>query len=155
MALLGIPKFITIHCSANIIGTGTVKQINETDIQRFGQKSYHFIIDYDGNVINNLPLSTKGAHVGGHNSNNVGICYLGGLDKNLIAADTRTINQRNAMALLVNDLAAKYPNIKIMGHRDWSPDKNGDGKISPNEYVKICPCFDVKEWWNSTKKTKG
>ena len=25
------------------------------------------------------------------------------------------------------------------------PDLNGDGIISPNEYMKACPCFDVKK----------
>jgi N-acetylmuramoyl-L-alanine amidase len=30
-----------------------------------------------------------------------------------------------------------------MGHRDTSPDLNKDGKITPNEYIKSCPCFDA------------
>ena len=31
-----------------------------------------------------------------------------------------------------------------IGHRDASPDKNGDGKITKNEWIKECPCFDAK-----------
>ena len=27
-----------------------------------------------------------------------------------------------------------------------SPDLNGDGVIEPYEYVKACPCFDVREF---------
>ena len=35
----------------------------------------------------------------------------------------------------------------ICGHRDLSPDLNGNGEIEPEEWVKACPCFDVtKEW---------
>ncbi|MDA5624327.1 N-acetylmuramoyl-L-alanine amidase, partial [Pasteurella multocida] len=37
----------------------------------------------------------------------------------------------------------------ICGHRDLSPDLNGDGTITPNEWLKDCPCFDVWEWLDS------
>ncbi len=30
---------------------------------------------------------------------------------------------------------------------DTSPDLNGDGVIEPYEYVKACPCFDVREFF--------
>ncbi|MCT8703246.1 N-acetylmuramoyl-L-alanine amidase, partial [Glaesserella parasuis] len=50
---------------------------------------------------------------------------------------------------LLRELEAKYPNAKIYGHRDLSPDRNGDGTIAPNEWVKDCPCFDVWEWLDS------
>ena len=26
------------------------------------------------------------------------------------------------------------------------PDLNGDGKITANEWIKLCPGFDVSEW---------
>jgi N-acetyl-anhydromuramyl-L-alanine amidase AmpD len=42
----------------------------------------------------------------------------------------------------VKDYKRKYPNAKVVGHRDLSPDLNGDGKITPNEWVKLCPCFN-------------
>ena len=32
-----------------------------------------------------------------------------------------------------------------MGHRDISPDKNGNGKIDTWEYIKACPCFNAME----------
>lgn len=38
----------------------------------------------------------------------------------------------------------KYPKAVIQGHRDFSPDLNKDGKITPNEWIKLCPCFDAK-----------
>ena len=34
-------------------------------------------------------------------------------------------------------------------HRDISPDLNGDGVIEPYEYMKACPCFDVREFLRS------
>ena len=33
-----------------------------------------------------------------------------------------------------------------------SPDLNGDGVIEPYEYVKVCPCFDVKEFLRSGRE---
>jgi len=36
--------------------------------------------------------------------------------------------------------------ISIKGHRDYSPDLNGNGVIERNEWLKICPGFDVSEW---------
>ena len=34
-----------------------------------------------------------------------------------------------------------FPKAKIVGHRDLSPDLNGDGIIQPNEWTKLCPSF--------------
>jgi len=31
----------------------------------------------------------------------------------------------------------------VKGHRDFSPDKDGDGKITQREWIKECPCFDA------------
>ena len=38
-----------------------------------------------------------------------------------------------------------YPGCKVCGHRDLSPDLNGNGEIEPEEWVKQCPCFDVSK----------
>ena len=39
----------------------------------------------------------------------------------------------------------KYPEAVIQGHRDFSPDLNGNGRIEKSEWIKLCPCFDAKE----------
>jgi len=31
----------------------------------------------------------------------------------------------------------------VCGHRDLSPDLNGNGEIEPEEWIKQCPCFEV------------
>ncbi len=33
------------------------------------------------------------------------------------------------------------------------PDLNEDGVIEANEYVKVCPCFDVKEFLKSGRES--
>jgi len=32
----------------------------------------------------------------------------------------------------------------VYGHRELSPDLNGNGIVEPNEWIKQCPCYDVK-----------
>ena len=41
---------------------------------------------------------------------------------------------------------SSFINIKeIKGHRDYSKDLNKNGKIESFEYIKTCPCFEVKD----------
>jgi N-acetyl-anhydromuramyl-L-alanine amidase AmpD len=50
---------------------------------------------------------------------------------------------------LLDQLQSRYPKARILGHRDLSPDLNGDGKITPDEFIKACPSFDVSAWLNT------
>lgn len=144
MSMLPI-KFLTIHCTATPEGLNcTAQQIADMDILRFHQESYHHIVTLDGVNHQRLSDGTLGAHVGKHNSGNIGVSYVGGLDRvTKKGKDTRTEAQRTTLRNIVAAYKAKYPGIKVLGHRDWSPDLNHDGKLTPNEWVKQCPCFDV------------
>ena len=89
-----------------------------------------------------------GAHARGFNAISLGVCYEGGLDENGKAADTRTSRQKEAMHRLVSELLQRYPDAKVVGHRDLSPDTNYNGIVDPWERIKECPCFEVKaETW--------
>ena len=145
---------IVIHCSATRAG----QDVRAADIDKWHKErgfkmiGYNYVIDLDGTVEAGRPLSMDGAHcntagVSGvaYNKHSIGICYVGGLDKYGNAADTRTPAQKAALVKLVYGLMDKYPGIKeIIGHRDASPDANHDGKITKNEWIKACPCFDVR-----------
>jgi N-acetyl-anhydromuramyl-L-alanine amidase AmpD len=146
---------IVVHCSATRAGQDVrASDINKWHLERgFKCIGYHFVIDLDGTIEVGRPLTMDGAHcntcgVSGrpYNKHSIGICYIGGLDKNGKPADTRTPAQKLALSRLIyDDLLPKYPNIvEILGHRDASPDKNGDGKVTQNEWIKSCPCFDVR-----------
>ncbi len=138
---------IIIHCSATREG----KDFRAADIERwhreqgFAMIGYNFVVDLDGTVEVGRPLSMTGAHCKGWNDHSIGICYVGGLDENGKPKDTRTLAQKKALAETVQNLMEVYPTIvRVIGHRDTSPDLNGDGKITPNEWIKACPCFDVQ-----------
>lgn len=138
---------IIIHCTATREG----QDVRASDIDKWHKErgwkmiGYNYVIDLDGKVETGRPLTMTGAHTIGWNDHSIGIVYVGGLDKKGNPKDTRTIAQIKAMHKLVDDLLDKYPTIvKILGHRDTSPDLNGDGQITPNEWIKACPCFEVK-----------
>ncbi len=138
---------IIIHCSATRAG----QDFTATDIDRWHRQrgfrsiGYHFVIRLDGTIEPGRDVALDGAHCTGWNHRSIGICYIGGLDRNGRPADTRTEAQREALVRLVEDLRLVFPSLQqVIGHRDTSPDLNGDGIISPNEYIKSCPCFDVK-----------
>lgn len=138
---------IIIHCTATREG----QDVRASDVDKWHKErgwkmiGYHYIIDLDGTIEPGRPLTMTGAHCKGWNDHSIGICYVGGLDKNGKPKDTRTNAQKMAMSNLVYHLLDKYPEIsQILGHRDTSPDLNGDGEISPNEWIKACPCFEVK-----------
>lgn len=60
--------------------------------------------------------------------------------------DTRTDAQAAALAAVLKEWRQRFPDAKIRGHRDLSPDLNRDGRITSNEWLKDCPCFDVRDW---------
>lgn len=140
-----IISIIVIHCSA----TKASQRVTVADIDRWHRArkwdgcGYHYVIYQDGSIHTGRPLDKKGAHVKDHNAHSIGICYIGGLDEQDRPSDTRTEPQKQSLRALLSNLHARYPRAIILGHRDLSPDLNGDGKITSNEYIKECPCFDA------------
>lgn len=137
---------IVVHCSATREGQDfTVEDIRQWHRKRgFRDVGYHFIIYREGSIVEGRPLWQVGAHVKGHNKNSIGICYIGGLSANGKAKDTRTEAQKVALESLLKSLKKRFANARICGHRDLSPDRNGDGVITKDEWLKECPCFDAE-----------
>lgn len=132
---------ITIHCTATPDGrANTAAEVTSWDVARFGQPSYHYVIELDGKVVQTLRHDQRGAHTANHNTGNLGISYVGGTETLSAGGkpkDTRTPAQRTAMADLVRKLRGQYPNAHILGHRDWPG------------VTKACPSFDVATWLKS------
>jgi len=140
-------NLIVIHCSATKEGQDfDVDDIREWHMngRNFKDIGYHFVIRLDGRIERGRPWDVPGAHAKGYNNNSIGICYVGGLNSKGEPADTRTTAQMHALRTAVSMLQAQYPMIGLTGHRDLSTDLNGDGVITANEWMKSCPCFDVK-----------
>jgi N-acetyl-anhydromuramyl-L-alanine amidase AmpD len=145
--------YIAVHCTATREGQAmTVEQIRTGHkAQGWSDIGDHYVVTLDGRVHLGRDVDVAGAHVSGYNSNSIGISYVGGLENRpgvpynrLKAKDTRTKAQKNALLNLLMDLRKLYPYAKIQGHRDFSPDRNGNGTIEPEEWIKACPSFDAK-----------
>lgn len=118
---------------------------------------YHFQTDNLGASHWIRPIEEVGAHIYGKNETTIGFMYSGGIIAGgnpfnpKHAKDTRTFDQKvalfNAMIKILVDLTnyQDIEHITIQGHRDYSPDIDGDGIIGPWEYMKQCPCFDAAE----------
>lgn len=124
---------IILHCSATKEG----KSFRAADIDRWHREQgytmigYHYVILLDGTVETGRPVDLPGAHTAGHNADSIGICYIGGLDKEGNSCDTRTTAQRTTMKKLIGNLLVQYPNAKVHCHNEFAN--------------KDCPCFNIED----------
>ncbi len=127
-------RFVTIHCAATPEGKHFLAgQITAMDVLRFRQPSYHWVVELDGTTVATLPEHERGAHVAGHNTGNIGVCYVGGVERDgRSPKDTRTPAQTLALRALVGALRERHGDVEVKGHRDWPG------------VAKACPCFDVR-----------
>ena len=133
-------KQIIIHCSCTPAG----RNIGATTIRGwhkekgFNDIGYHYVIRLDGTIEEGRPIEQIGAHCQGHNRNSIGICYIGGTEKDCkTPKDTRTKEQCKALEELLKKLRKQFPNVTIHGHSEFAN--------------KACPSFDVKQWLKEIK----
>lgn len=124
---------IIVHCSATAEG----QDFRAADIDRWHRQKgwsgcgYHYVVCLDGTVERGRPDAEPGAHCYGHNMRSIGVCYIGGVDAQGRAKDTRTVQQKMALRRLVQDLLHRYPGATVHGHCEFAR--------------KACPSFDVLE----------
>jgi N-acetylmuramoyl-L-alanine amidase len=126
---------IIIHCTATPEGREhDVADIRRWHLKRgFNDIGYHYLIHIDGTIEEGRPINKQGAHCSGQNRGSIGICYVGGMSKDMKKAkDTRTQAQKDSLIKLMHELIYKYnKDMTIHGH---------------NEYAnKACPSFNVQE----------
>ena len=129
---------IIVHCSATPEGKDySVDTIRQWHLQRgFSDIGYHYVIYRDGSIHIGRDEAVIGAHCKGHNSNSIGVCYIGGCaSDSKTPKDTRTTEQRQSLLKLLKELKVKYPKASIHGHRDFAN--------------KACPSFDATKEYSS------
>jgi N-acetylmuramoyl-L-alanine amidase len=125
---------IIVHCSA----TPRNKDFSAEDIRDWHVKGngwddigYHYVIRLNGKIEYGRMIDKYGAHAKGHNYDSIGICYIGGMDKDMENwEDTRTEEQKYSLLSLLKVLKLAHPESIVHGHRDFS--------------TKACPSFDAK-----------
>lgn len=131
-------KELIVHCSATPEGKDySVDTIRQWHLQRgFSDIGYHYVIYRDGSIHIGRDESIIGAHCTGHNTNSIGVCYIGGCASDgKTPKDTRTAEQKQSLVKLLKELKTKYPQASIHGHRDFSS--------------KACPSFDATKEYSS------
>ena len=133
-----IDKLI-VHCSAT---RECDDSVNASVIDRWhkarGWKGcgYHFIVLIDGTIETGRMIDKVGAHVKGMNKSSIGICYIGGLERDgKTPKDTRTPEQKESLLLLIKTLNKIYPEATLHGHNEFSN--------------KACPSFDVQSQYKN------
>lgn len=135
-------RHIVVHCSA----TKGDQDIGVKDIDRWhraqgwAKVGYHFVIRRNGIDEAGRFLHEPGAHAQGYNEKSIGICLVGGLDKDGKPDDNFTVSQMSTLIRLLDYLNSEFPQAQVLGHRDLPGVK------------KACPCFDVRAWLKSVKQ---
>lgn len=124
---------IILHSTATPEGRDvTVEEIRDWHLARgWNDIGYHFVIYRNGAIKKGRDVSEQGAHTLGHNEDSIGIVYVGGTDLSGNAKDTRTLQQRVSMRLLIAYLKAKHGIKTVLGHKQCTHTE--------------CPSFDVDE----------
>lgn len=141
---------IVLHCSAGPTTqtAAAISRYHLLPVSKGGRgwrtPGYHYVVEGDGRVVQLVDEGKPSNGAKGYNATSIHVCYTGGVDRGGRPADTRTAAQRTALRQLVTTLHHRYPRAAVLGHRDLSPDRNGDGRITPDEWIKSCPCFDAR-----------
>jgi N-acetyl-anhydromuramyl-L-alanine amidase AmpD len=135
---------IVIHCTATSPNATAQSILDGWRKKGWTSNGYHWLIDRFGFTTRLQDDELVSNGVKGHNSRSIHLCYIGGLVKGK-PTDTRTLEQKETLKMLIDEYLVKYPNSEVLGHRDLSPDLDKDGIVEPQEWVKSCPCYDVKK----------
>lgn len=97
--------------------------------QGWGDIGYHFSVDDLGRVYKLRPVKWKGAHVGEHNTGNVGIMFHGNFDISEPTIDMKETLEwlfKGGLYVLTGEPEAGFKLAR--GHREW-----------PGHYSNACP----------------
>jgi N-acetylmuramoyl-L-alanine amidase len=140
MSPIGKITHIVIHYSATYpdqdLSAADIDRMHRARTPPFRSIGYHWFIRRDGTVEPGRPETEQGAHVIGQNAGKLGICWAGGLERASgaqVGVNNMTRAQEQSLIRLIRELLERYPQAKVVGHRDLAP--------------TLCPGFDVIPWW--------
>lgn len=131
-------RYITLHAAATTASMDIgVAEIRQWHLARgWRDVGYHYVIRRDGTVEQGRAEHVQGAHVGGHNRGNLGVCMAGGVkDDGETPENNFTPAQWDALRSLLTDLHERYPEAIIMGHNGF-----------PGHESRGCPCFNWRAY---------
>lgn len=124
---------LIFHCTATPSNT-TIASILKywKNTLKWKNPGYHLIIKEDGSWTQLLDFNQISNGVQGKNYRSIHASYIGGIDLQRKAKDTRSNMQKEAFKVIYESFARKLPHITFHGHNEFSN--------------KDCPCFNVNQW---------
>ena len=127
---------IVIHCSATPadmdIGVEKIKHWHVVE-NGWDDIGYHYVIKRDGTLEVGRDESMVGSHARAVNGTSIGICMIGGSNKEGDWENNFLPEQFDTLKQILETLKDKYDIKKIIGHYEVDDKKK-------------CPSFNVKEW---------
>lgn len=115
---------------------------------------YHFVIGTSGVVFTGRHLDEVPAHATGWNKPAIAVCMVG--TDQFSADQWRTLTANVQGLAKAHDIPLEPPRLGntqgvvlspgVCGHRDLSPDRDGNGRVERHEWLKTCPGFNVADW---------
>lgn len=93
------------------------------NVRGWSDIGYHFVVDKAGNIYQGRPETVLGAHAGGHNTGNTGVCVLGCYHPpEPLCFDKFTDDSQDTLVVLYAWLGQAYTidPMVLLGHRDYS-----------------------------------
>ena len=121
---MGKVKKITLHHTSEYPGMGyrsdrdVVRSIARyhRDTLGWADIGYHYVIGRDGKVYEGRPAKLQGAHVGGHNENNLGISMAGNFVSKL-PSETQLSTLKSLLSIKFKEHGLSTH--QLFGHRDF------------------------------------
>ena len=125
-------KYLVVHCTATPHST-KIESIERywRENLKWANKGYHRCVKPNGEVVTLAPDEAVCNGVAGYNSVSLHVSYIGGINFHGDPIDNRTQGQKDALSMVLHEWKAKYPNAKILGHRDFP------------KVAKACPSFNA------------
>lgn len=155
-----VPKYLVIHITENYPKDLYYDYFEKWFLHEkgWGKFGYHKVLNPSGSIVELTPINNDKVltwseiayHTAGYNRISLSIAIVGGLSyghSRSHCTNTMTFMQKVQLVNTIKYYRSIWPDLKILGHRDLaSKDSNKNGKIDPHEWVKSCPCFDIREW---------
>ena len=126
----GAPAFLVVHHAAGDMTAEAIHRAHRA--QGWSGIGYHYVVQLDGSVHRGRPEGRVGAHVAGHNSGTLGVCFSG----NYETRKAMPAKQLAAGRELLADLRRRYPKAKVRRHKDFNPTACPGRYFPLNELLK-------------------
>ena len=120
------PRYLTIHHTAtpnndSITPAARMRQMQAYHIDTNGwcDFGYHYTVGIDGKVYEGRDPDRTGAHVGNHNTNNVGISVVGTF-VNFSPRESQLSTLTDISRWVVNRYGIPKSRSNVLGHKEWS-----------------------------------